>query len=201
MSCAQEVSAADQAAQAVQAAQDERANQAVLVEQAQQKPPVKTTLCYLERDGRYLMLLRNKKKQDANKGKWIGVGGKLEPGETPEECLVREVREETGFELAGFRFRGVVEFVSDTWDDETMYLFTSEEFTWDAEAVRLEDGLPVPECPEGTLAWIPKDEVLELNLWEGDRAFLQCLIEDAPDASMTLRYEGDDLVSIQRAAG
>ena len=160
--------------------------------------PVKTTLCYLFRDGRCLMMLRNKKAHDANEGKWVGVGGKFLPGETPEECLRREVREETGFALAGFTFHGVVHFVSDTWDDEDMYLYSSSEFEVDG----VNGGgsgapLPLPTCDEGTFAWIPVGEIGGLSLWEGDRCFLRRVLEGATGVDMTLRYEGDALVSCE----
>ncbi|MBP5154633.1 MAG: 8-oxo-dGTP diphosphatase [Lachnospiraceae bacterium] len=143
-----------------------------------------TTLCYLEKDGCYLMLLRDKKENDENRGKWIGVGGKFEPGESPEDCLIREVREETGLVLQSARFRGIVTFVSDLYGTEYMHLFTSPDFS----------GEPVP-CEEGELAWIPLSEILSLDLWEGDRLFLKLLAEDAGFFSLKLVYEGDRLVS------
>lgn len=145
-----------------------------------------TTLCYIEQDDKYLMLLRNKKKVDENKGKWIGVGGKFIEGESPEECLVREVYEETGLRLLDYKLRGIVTFVSDEWGCEYMHLFTSKRF--EGELIT---------CDEGDLEWIPKDEVLKLNLWEGDRAFLKLLYEDAPFFSMKLTYQGDNLVDIK----
>ena len=149
----------------------------------------KTTLGYIERDGRYLMLLRNKKTHDANAGKWIGVGGKFEEGETPEACFRREVREETGWELASCDFRGIVRFVNDLWPDEDMYLFT-------AEAAFAAEGFPLPECDEGTFAWVPIGEIARLNLWEGDRVFLQMLASGAHDIDLTLEYHGDDLIRV-----
>lgn len=145
-----------------------------------------TTLCYIEKDGSYLMLLRNKKKNDLNEGKWIGVGGKFEENESPEECLIREVKEETGLTLKTQRLRGVITFVSDKWEGEYMYLFTSDSF----------EGT-IKECDEGELKWIPKDEVMGLKLWEGDRAFLKLLFEDSPFFTMKLCYKGDELVDIQ----
>ena len=143
-----------------------------------------TTLCYIERDGAYLMLHRVKKKHDENKNKWVGIGGKFEEGESPEDCLLREVREETGLRLRSWRFRGIVSFVSDLWGTEYMHLFTSDDF----------EGEPRRDCEEGTLEWIGKRELLEKPIWEGDRIFLRLLEEDAPFFSLKLRYEGDRLV-------
>ena len=143
-----------------------------------------TTLCYVEQDGKYLMLLRNKKKQDENAGKWIGVGGKFEEGESPQDCLLREVQEETGLRLTQYRFRGIVTFVSDQYETEYMHLFTAHGF----------EGELIP-CDEGELRWVEKDEVLSLPLWEGDREFLRLLREDAPFFSLKLVYQGDKLVS------
>lgn len=143
-----------------------------------------TTLCYVEQDGKYLVLLRNKKKQDENAGKWIGVGGKFEEGESPQDCLLREVQEETGLRLTQYRFRGIVTFVSDRYETEYMHLFTAHGF----------EGELIP-CDEGELRWVEKDEVLSLPLWEGDREFLRLLREDAPFFSLKLVYQGDKLVS------
>ncbi len=143
-----------------------------------------TTLCYLERGDRYLMLHRTKKENDENSGKWIGVGGKFLPGESPEECLLRETREETGLTLTSWRFRGVVTFVSDQWGCEYMHLFTADGWTGEERP-----------CDEGELAWIGKKELYDLTLWEGDRIFLRLLEEDAPFFSLKLVYRGDTLVS------
>lgn len=129
-------------------------------------------------------LLRNKKKQDENAGKWIGVGGKFEEGESPQDCLLREVQEETGLRLTQYRFRGIVTFVSDQYETEYMHLFTAHGF----------EGERIP-CDEGELKWMEKDEVLSLPLWEGDREFLRLLREDAPFFSLKLVYQGDKLVS------
>lgn len=151
--------------------------------------PLKTTLCYLECRGCWLMLLRNKKPHDVNAGKWLGVGGKFLPGESPEECLVREVREETGFSLAAWEARGVVHFISDRFPAEDMFLFT-------ASVEGACDGAlpPVPECDEGTFAWVPCEEVAALSLWEGDRIFLERLLRGECGIDLTLEYEGDALV-------
>ena len=157
--------------------------------------PLKTTLCYLFRSGRCLMMLRNKKAHDANEGKWVGVGGKFLPGETPEECLRREVREETGFALEDLTFHGVVHFVSDTWDDEDMYLYSSSEFEPPADLAA--QPFPLPTCDEGTFAWIPVEEIAGLPLWEGDRKFLPHVLEGRTGLDMTLRYAGDTLVACE----
>ena len=150
-------------------------------------PGINTTLCYIEKDNQYLMLLRNKKKQDLNEGKWIGVGGKFEDDETPEECLLREVREETGLTLTSYRYRAVITFISDEWGTEYMHLFTADGFEGD-----------LIDCDEGELRWIPKDEILDLSLWEGDRAFLQLLQEDTPFFTMKLVYQGDHLLETEQ---
>ena len=144
-----------------------------------------TTLCYIEKDGSYLMLLRNKKENDLNDGKWIGVGGKFEEKESPDECLVREVFEETGLTLTAYSFRGIVTFVSDKWESEQMFLYTAEGFSGSLK-----------ECSEGTLAWIKKEDVLSLNLWEGDRIFLKMLEEKTEPFFLKLTYKGDELISV-----
>ena len=146
------------------------------------------TLCYLEKDGKYLMLYRNKKKNDPNKGKWIGVGGKLEKGETPDMCLVREVKEETGLTLNSFRKRGIVDFVSDEWEPEIMHLYTSDDFT----------GTVDTDCNEGDLKWIEIKKVPELPLWEGDRIFLEKLTRNEPYFEITLHYTGEKLTSVSQ---
>ncbi len=142
-----------------------------------------TTLCYLERSGQYLMLHRNKKKNDLNHDKWIGVGGGFEKDESPEECLLREVREETGLLLDSWSFRGVVTFISDEWETEYMYLFTADR--WHGTMI---------DCDEGVLEWVDKARVPSLPLWEGDKLFFRLLAQDAPPFLMTLRYAGDKLV-------
>lgn len=144
-----------------------------------------TTLCYIEQDGRYLMLHRTKKQKDGNRGKWIGIGGHFEAGESPEDCLIREVREETGLTLTRYRFRGLVTFLSGDWQ-EYMCLYTADGFT-------AEDGTALADCPEGELAWIAKEEVDTLEQWEGDRIFLRLLREERPFFSLKLSYEGETL--------
>jgi 8-oxo-dGTP diphosphatase len=141
-----------------------------------------TTLCYIEKDDKYLMLHRIKKENDLNHDKWIGIGGKFEADETPEECLLREAKEETGYTLTDYRFRGIITFLSDEWESEYMHLFTATGFT----------GEPVP-CDEGELVWVPKKDLETLTLWEGDKIFLKLLQEDAPFFSLKLRYEGEHL--------
>ena len=143
-----------------------------------------TTLCYIEKDNCYLMLHRIKKEHDVNRNKWIGVGGKFEEGESPEECLLREVREETGLTLTRWRYRGLVTFVSDQWPSEQMHLFTADQYTGQTTA-----------CDEGELAWMKKADLLSLPLWEGDKIFLRLLDEDAPFFSLKLRYQGDRLAA------
>jgi len=144
---------------------------------------INTTLCYIEQDNRYLMLHRVKKKNDINHDKWIGIGGKFEARETPEECLLREAYEETGLTLTSWRYRGIVTFVAaPDAEAEYMHLFTADGFTGSLKT-----------CEEGNLEWIEKDRLLELTLWEGDKIFLRLLEEDVPFFSLKLTYEGDTL--------
>jgi 8-oxo-dGTP diphosphatase len=142
-----------------------------------------TTLGYLIHEGSYLMLHRTKKANDPNHAKWIGVGGHVENGETPDECFIREVREETGLQLNSYRLRGIVTFISDEWEDELMFLYTSDDFSG-----------TLIECDEGELAFVPTDRILSLPLWEGDRIFLRELMEDAPFFTLKLKYQGDTLI-------
>ena len=142
-----------------------------------------TTLCYIEKDDACLMLHRTKKENDQSHDKWLGVGGKFEDGESPEECMLREVKEETGLTLTEYQFRGIVTFVSDEWETEYMHLFTASAWT----------GTPHP-CDEGELAWIEKEKLLSLPLWEGDKIFLKLLDTDRPFFSLKLKYEGEKLV-------
>ena len=147
-----------------------------------------TTLCYLRRGDSYLMLLRNKKEKDANRDKWIGTGGKLQAGETPAECVVREVREETGYTLTRFVFRGIITFLSDIYEDEYMILYEGKDWT----------GEQLPDCDEGELRWIPFSEVMNLPLWEGDRVFLPLLMETEEEIFLKLTYRGDTLTEAKR---
>ena len=143
-----------------------------------------TTLCYIRHEGKVLMLYRNKKENDLNEGKWVGVGGKFEPGETPDECLLREVREETGLTLTGFQLHGVVTFISDEWDDEYMFLYSADRFT----------GCLRDDCPEGMLRWVPQEEVMGLPMWEGDRYFLPRLLAGEAHIDMKVVYHKDILI-------
>lgn len=145
------------------------------------------TLCYIERDDAYLMLHRVKKENDLNHDKWIGIGGKFEPGESPEECMCREALEETGLTLLNPTLRGIVTFVSDIWDTEYMFLYTCTEFEGS-----------LTDCDEGVLEWVPKAKISELPIWEGDKIFFRLLDENAPFFSLKLKYEGDTLVYAAR---
>lgn len=143
--------------------------------------PIKhfSTLCYIQKDGAYLMLHRTVKEHDVNKDKWIGVGGHFEEGESPEECVLREVKEETGYTLTSYRFRGLVTFLSGDGVAEYMSLFTADGFT----------GEPVP-CDEGELEWVPIERIQDLNIWEGDKIFFRLLDEEAPFFSLKLVCDG-----------
>ena len=144
-----------------------------------------TTLCYLEKNGAYLMLHRIKKENDLNKDKWIGVGGKFIDKESPEECAGREVKEETGLTLDSYEYRGIVTFVSNQWETEYMHLFTSRNFHG-----------TLTECDEGVLEWVPKNKLEELHLWEGDKIFFRLLDEGYPFFSLKLVYENENLIHI-----
>ena len=141
-----------------------------------------TTLCYIERGERYLMLHRVKKEHDLNHDKWVGIGGKFEADETPDECLLREAYEETGLTLTDWRCRGVVTFLSDEWEGEYMYLFTATGFTG-----------TLRECDEGVLEWVPVGQVNALPAWEGDKIFLALMQQNRPFFSLKLVYEGEHL--------
>ena len=143
-----------------------------------------TTLVHLERDGCYLMLHRVRKERDENRDKWVGIGGKFEPGESPEDCALREVLEETGLTMHSWRYRGIVTFVSDEWGTEYMHLFWSDDFTG-----------TLRDCDEGDLEWVDKQRILCLPIWEGDRIFLRLLDTDAPFFSLKLCYSGDRLTA------
>ena len=144
-----------------------------------------TTLCYIERDGQYLMLHRVKKANDASHDKWIGVGGKCEKDESPDECMLREVMEETGLTITRWQYRGIVTFISDVWPCEYMHLFSATEWTGEQK-----------ECDEGDLEWIDRQRLYDLTLWPGDRIFLKLLENpQQPFFSLKLVYQGDDLVA------
>ena len=143
-----------------------------------------TTLCYLEDGDRYLLLHRVKKEHDENRDKWIGVGGKFEEGESPEECLLREVREETGLTLTRYRYRGIVTFVSDIYPCEYMHLFTADR--WEGSETT---------CDEGDLAWMKKSDFRTLPMWAGDRIFLDLLDRNTPFFSLKLVYRGEALTA------
>lgn len=142
-----------------------------------------TTLCYIERQGQYLMLHRVKKENDINKDKWIGIGGKFEGEESPDECLLREAKEETGLTLTSWQCRGVVTFLNDTCEGEYMYLFTADGFEGE-----------MTQCDEGDLQWVEREFLNALPKWEGDQIFLDLLWQNAPFFLLTLRYHGDTLV-------
>ena len=142
-----------------------------------------TTLCYIEQNDAYLMMHRVKKEVDINKDKWIGVGGHFEADESPDECLMREVKEETGLTLTSYRFRGLVTFISNEWQTEYMCLYTADGFRGE-----------LIDCNEGTLEWVPKSRLPELNLWKGDYIFLDLLETRQDFFSLKLRYRGDTLM-------
>lgn len=145
-----------------------------------------TTLCYIEKDNSYLMLHRVSKKNDVNKDKWIGVGGHFESGESPEDCLLREVKEETGLTLTSYRFRGILTFLFNENEAEYICLYTADGFEGEMKS-----------CDEGTLEWIPKSRISELNLWEGDKLFFTLLDRNEPFFSMKLVYQGDTLIDCE----
>ena len=144
---------------------------------------INSTLIYVERGDEYLMLHRTKKENDLNRDKWIGIGGKFEENESPEDCMLREAQEETGLTLTSWRYRGIVTFLSDRWETEYMHLFTADGYSG-----------TLRQCDEGDLAWIKKSELLKLKLWEGDKIFLRLLDSDEPFFSLKLKYEGNTLV-------
>lgn len=142
-----------------------------------------TTLCHIEKDGKYLMLHRIKKENDLNQDKWVGIGGKFEDKESPEECNLREVYEETGLRLLNYRYCGMVTFVSDKWETEYMHIFHSDSYTGQ-----------IKDCDEGVLEWVDKRELLKLPIWEGDKIFLRLMDKRAPFFSLKLQYKGDALI-------
>lgn len=142
-----------------------------------------STLCYIEKDNQYLMLHRTKKKNDINKDKWIGIGGKFEENESPEECIIREVKEETGLHLKSYQLRCIVTYVSTNWETEYMYVFTSDDFEGN-----------IIECNEGDLQWVNKDEVTKLNTWEGDKILIEKMQKDKNFFTVKFEYDGDKLL-------
>ena len=144
-----------------------------------------TTLTYIEKDGKYLMIHKNKKENDENRDKWLGIGGKIEDKESPFDCARREIREETGLEANILSYRGIITFVSDKYGTEYMHLFTCTDFS----------GTPVSECDEGELSWIDKVALRSLPMWEGDAIFLDLLDTERRFFSLKLVYEGERLVS------
>lgn len=142
-----------------------------------------SAICYINDNDKYLMLHRVKKKNDINEGKWIGVGGKFEKDESPEECIIRETKEETGLDLKEVVLRGIVTYVNEDWDTEYMYVFTSGKFSGE-----------LIECNEGDLEWIDKKDLFNYNMWNGDRIFLKILLEKDCFFSAKFRYNGDDLL-------
>ena len=146
-----------------------------------EKRPTLSTLCHIISDDKYLMMHRVKKKNDINKDKWIGVGGKFEYGESPDECLLREVKEETGLTLLNYSFRGIVTFIYGSDIVEYMHLYTADKF--EGELI---------DCDEGELVWVPIKEVCNLPIWEGDKIFFKLLEEDNGFFSLKLVYDLDD---------
>lgn len=144
-----------------------------------------TTLCYIEKDNQYLMLHRTKKEKDQSHDKWLGIGGKIEQDESPEDCMKREILEETGFTVTSYTFAGVITFVSDVWETEYMFLYVVDGFTGE-----------MITCDEGDLQWIPKQDVMKLNLWEGDRIFINRLLKEEYGFSIRYVYKGDELVRL-----
>lgn len=142
-----------------------------------------STLCYIEKDNKYLMLHRTKKENDINKDKWLGIGGKFEKDESPEECIVREVKEETGLELISYKLRCIVTYVSTNWETEYMYVFTSNEFSGN-----------LTDCNEGDLQWIDKSKISMLNTWEGDKIFFEKIQNNDNFFTVKFNYDGNKLL-------
>ncbi len=148
---------------------------------------IETTLCYIEKDGAYLMMHRIKKENDVNRGKWVGVGGKFLQGETPFSCVRREIKEETGLTPANLVYRGIIEFISDKFPTELMHLFTADYI----------DGQILKDCDEGKLVWIDKKDISSLPIWEGDKIFFRLLEKNTPFFKLKLVYKGDKLIEHQ----
>lgn len=142
-----------------------------------------STVCYIEKEGKYLMLHRTKKKNDINEGKWLGIGGKFEDKESPEDCIIREVKEETGLVLNSVKLRGILTFINTICETEYIYVFTSNDFTGN-----------LIECNEGELKWVEKEKVTSLNLWEGDKIFVEKIKEESPFFTIKYVYDGDTLL-------
>ncbi len=145
---------------------------------------INTTLCYIEKDGKYLMLHRVKKVNDLNQDKWIGIGGKFEDKESPEECMLREALEETGLTLINPEYRGLLTFVSDKWPTEYIHLFYANNFSGE-----------LIDCDEGKLEWVPIKDIYSLPLWQGDKIFLKLIEDKTPFFSLKLQYEGEELIN------
>lgn len=143
-----------------------------------------STVCYIERKGKYLMLHRTKKQNDINKEKWLGIGGKFQDKESPEDCIIREVKEETGLTLNSVKLKGILTFINTICETEYIYVFTSNDFTG-----------KLIECNEGELQWVDKDKVTSLNLWEGDKIFIEKIKEDTPFFTIKYLYDGDILLN------
>ncbi len=148
-----------------------------------------TTVCYIRENGNYLMLHRTKKKNDPNHDKYIGIGGKFEDGESPEDCILREIHEEVGMHPKNLSYRGIITFVSTEYETEYMHLFTA------TELLPIEGGITPYECEEGDLVWISKEKLWSLPMWEGDRIFLDLIEKDTPFFSLKLCYRGESLQS------
>ena len=142
-----------------------------------------TSLVYIEKDNKYLLLHRIKKENDVNKDKWIGVGGKFLENESPEECAKRETKEETGLDLLSLSYRGIVTFIAKGFEGEYMHLFHSDSFQG-----------KIKDCDEGVLEWIDKNEMLSLPIWEGDKIFLKLINDNSPFFALKLEYDGDSLI-------
>lgn len=142
-----------------------------------------STVCYIEKEGKYLMLHRTKKKNDINEGKWLGIGGKFKDKESPEDCIIREVKEETGLTLNSVKLRGILTFINTICETEYIYVFTSNDFTGN-----------LIECNEGELKWVEKEKVTSLNLWEGDKIFIEKIKEESPFFTIKYVYDGDTLL-------